>query len=184
MAHDPAPASASLYGFAADCPPRDREPLFTLAWFGTTAALGAKGRGGTSMPIIPPQPSGKPLGHDGERRGLGCSPAHGGAGSMILRKDQSDGEAERSADPPTRQGPPSPGGQCSAPENTLEGEGSTVLHRTVRRRRRWSEALAEEGPSIPLPSTRNKRSRRLPSSGTPPLSDHTSDGTMFRNAID
>ena len=34
-----------------------------------------------------------------------------------------------------------------------------VLRRTVRRRRRWSEALAGGGPSIPLPSTRQKRSR-------------------------
>ena len=33
----------------------------------------------------------------------------------------------------------------------LEGEGSMVLRRTVRRRRRWSEALAGGGPSIPLP---------------------------------
>ena len=55
--------------------------------------------------------------------------------------------------------PPSPGGRCSAPENTLEGEGPMVLRRTVRGRRPWSEALAEGGPSIPLPSTRKKRSR-------------------------
>ena len=31
-----------------------------------------------------------------------------------------------------------------------------VLRRTVRRRRLWSEALAGGGPSIPLPSTREK----------------------------
>ena len=34
-----------------------------------------------------------------------------------------------------------------------------VLRRTVRRRRRWSEALARGGPSSPLPSTGKKRSR-------------------------
>ena len=33
-AHGSAPASASLYGFAADCPARDREPLFTSARWG------------------------------------------------------------------------------------------------------------------------------------------------------
>ena len=36
--HGPAPASASLYGFAADCLPRDCEPLFTSAcWEGMVA---------------------------------------------------------------------------------------------------------------------------------------------------
>ena len=64
-----------------------------------------------------------------------------------------------SAHPPTRQSPPSPGGQCSAPKNTLKGEGSMVLRKTVHRRRRWSEALAGGEPSIPLPSTSKKRSR-------------------------
>ena len=34
-----------------------------------------------------------------------------------------------------------------------------VLRRTVCGRRPWSEALAGGGPSIPLPSTRKKRSR-------------------------
>ena len=34
--HGPAPASASLYGFAADCPARDREPLFTSARWGAS----------------------------------------------------------------------------------------------------------------------------------------------------
>ena len=46
--------------------------------------------------------------------------------------------------------PPSPGGRCSAPKNTLEGEGSMVLRRAVRGRRPWSEALTGGGPSIPL----------------------------------
>ena len=59
---------------------------------------------------------------------------------------------------PICQRPQSPGGRCSAPQNTIEGEGSMVLRKTVRRRRRWSVALAGGGPSIPLPSTR-KRSR-------------------------
>ena len=51
-AHDPAPASASLYGFAADCPARDHEPLFTSAWLGgQRTALQAAGAGGTNIPI-------------------------------------------------------------------------------------------------------------------------------------
>ena len=45
VAHDPAPASASLYRLrAADCPPRDREPLFTLAWLGATDRSTGAGR--------------------------------------------------------------------------------------------------------------------------------------------
>ena len=54
--------------------------------------------------------------------------------------------------------PPKPGRAVFGSTNTVEGEGSMVLRRTVRGRRPWSEALAEGGPSIPLPSTR-KRSR-------------------------
>ena len=65
----------------------------------------------------------------GERRALGYSPGHGGAGSLVLRKQQSYGEAERSADPPARQSPP----QARA--------GGVRLQRTrLRERDRWSSA--------------------------------------------
>ena len=111
--HGPAPASASLYGFAVDCPTRDREPLFTSAcqWgCQRTAARCVVGLGRKVIPTYPPKP------------------------------------------------PQSQGGPVFGSTNTVEGEGLMVLRRTVRRRRRWSEALAAGGPSIPLPST-SKRSR-------------------------
>jgi len=81
---------------------------------------------------------------------------------MVLRKKQSYGEAEQSANPPPRQSPPQepPAGGVRLQRTRSRGEGSMVLRRTVRRRRRWSEALARGGPSIPLPSTRKKRSRQ------------------------
>ena len=50
--------SASLYGFAADCPARDREPLFTSACQGCqrTAARRVEGLGGRVIPTTPPMP--------------------------------------------------------------------------------------------------------------------------------
>ena len=81
--------------------------------------------------------------------------------------DQPPAKPTRGAHPPTCQCSPSPGGRCSAPKNTLEGEGSMVLRKTVRRRRRWSEALAGGGPSIPLPFHAASREPQDPLDASP-----------------
>ena len=79
---------------------------------------------------------------------------------MVLPKRQSRGEAEQRAHATHPQRPPpKPGRAVFGSREQLEGEGSMVLRRTVCGRRPWSEALAGGGPSIPLPSTRNTRSR-------------------------
>ena len=49
----------------------------------------------------------------------------------------------------------------------MEGEGSMVLRRTVRRRRRWSKALAVGGPSIPLPV--HKQEKQPLAASSPPM---------------
>ena len=161
--HDPAPASASLYGFAADCPARDREPLFTLAWLGATdRSPGYRGGAGRVFPSFArgPLSSG---GADADSHlpakappSMGA-PVSGSTEPSWRGRRWSSGRSSLTAKPSNApihhpaQAPPSLGGRCSAPENMLEGEGSTVLRRTVCGRRPWSEALAGGGPSIPLP---------------------------------
>ena len=84
---------------------------------------------------------------------------------MALRRGGFTAKPNNALTYPPAKASPSPGGQCSAPENTLEGEGSMVLSRTVRRRRRWSKALAGGGPSIPLPFQTQEKEPPLPAQG-------------------
>ncbi len=56
MIHGPAPASASLHGFAADCPTRDREPLFTSACWGGRQRTGSRCVEGFCRMVVPTAP--------------------------------------------------------------------------------------------------------------------------------
>ncbi len=128
MAHDPAPASASLYRLRRQTALRGTvSPSSRRHGRGGNGPLsGLQGRGGTNIPtILPAAPSawGRPCPVRPVRRGGGGGGPPEGA---VRRRSR----AKALTHPPAK-APPSPGGRCSAPENTLEGEGSMVLRRTV-----------------------------------------------------
>ena len=119
--HGPAPASASVYRLRrADCPPRDREPLFTLAWLGATdRSPGYRGGEGRVFPSSPHGPLSlggadahpthpqKPLSMGATMSGS-TEPSWRGV-AVVLRRGRSYGEAEQRAYLPTCQSPPKPG---------------------------------------------------------------------------